>query len=79
MGTVNATPLSAEPITTLGEYNIFMDDLFVGELEVGQPSCAPGRFASFSYTHAARGQFPASRGVLFLTHPEEVGGDEVKQ
>jgi hypothetical protein len=25
------------------------------------------------------GEFPASRGALSLTHPEEVGGNEVKQ
>jgi hypothetical protein len=25
------------------------------------------------------GEFPASPGVLSLTHPEEVGGNEVKQ
>ena len=32
-----------------------------------------------SSTIAARGEFPASRGVLFLTWPEMAGGDEVKQ
>jgi hypothetical protein len=79
MGTVNATPLSAEPITTLGEYNIFMDDLFVGGTRSGPAKLRTRAIASFSYAYAARGQFPASRGVLFLTHPEEVGGDEVKQ
>jgi hypothetical protein len=29
--------------------------------------------------HVARGEFPASRAVLSLTHPEEVGGNEVKE
>jgi hypothetical protein len=52
-----------------------MDDLFVGEFEAVD-FLEPGRFVSFS--HAARGEFPASRGVLSLTHPEKVGGNEVK-
>jgi hypothetical protein len=49
--------------------------LFAEEREVVKPSSSPGRFASFTY--AVCGVFPASRGVLFLTHPEKVGGNEV--
>jgi hypothetical protein len=60
----------------LGECKIFMDGLFAGEFEAVKPSSAPGRFASFSY---ACDEVPASRGVLFLTHPEKAGSNEVKQ
>jgi hypothetical protein len=70
----------------LGECKIFMDDRFAGQFEAVDfqgdreavdPSSAPGRFASFS--HAVCDEFPASRGVLFLTHSEKVGSNEVKQ
>jgi hypothetical protein len=73
MGTVNATLLSAVPITT------WVNATFSWVTAKGsiQPSPAPGRRVS-SFL-AARGESPASRGVLFLTRPERVGGNEVKQ
>ncbi len=77
MGTVNATLLSAGPSTAWVNATFSWLISSWGEREAGQPSCAPGRFASVY--HAARGEFPASRGVLILTHPEEVGGNEVRQ
>jgi len=71
MGTVNATLLSAEPITTWVNATFSWLTTSWGELEAGQPSRAPGRSTFFCL--AARGVFPASRGVLILTHPLEVG------
>jgi hypothetical protein len=38
----------------------------------------PGTRAVCVLLYAARGEFPASREVLSLTHPEEVRGNEVK-
>ena len=39
----------------------------------------PGTRAVCVLFLAVRGEFPDSRGVLSLTLPEEVGGNEVKQ
>jgi hypothetical protein len=72
MGTVNATLLFAEPNTNWVNATF----LRMGDLKVVKPSPAPGRLYPL---FAARGESPASRGVLILTHPGEVGDDEVKQ
>lgn len=65
MGTVNATLLFAEPNTN------WVNATFL---------CVTSqRSISWATAKRPRGEFPASRGVLILTHPEEVGDDEVKQ
>lgn len=66
----------------LGDCNIFKGDReavnFLGNREAVN-SAKPGTRADCVLCVAARDEFPASRGVLSLTLPEEVGGHEVKQ
>jgi hypothetical protein len=76
MGTVNATLLSIEPITTWVNASFSWSTSSRWEFEVVKPSLAPRQFACL---YAVCGVFPVSRGVLFLTQPEEVGGNEVKE
>ena len=57
----------------LGDCNIFLGD------REAVNSAKPGTRADCVLCVAARDEFPASRGVLSLTLPEEVGGHEVKQ
>jgi hypothetical protein len=49
-----------------------------GDREAVNPA-KPGTRAVSVLLYAARDEFPASRGVLSLTYPEAVGGNEVKQ
>jgi len=49
--------------------------MFMGDLEVVKP----GTRAVCVLIHAVRGEFPASREVLSVTHPEQLGSNEVKQ
>jgi hypothetical protein len=81
MGTVSATMLFAVPNTdrvnaifswVTSKWTISWDDR-----EAVNPA-KPGTQAVRALFSAARGEFPAPRGVLSLTHPEGVGGNEVK-
>ena len=82
MGTENATPLFAVPNTnwvnatfswlTSKEANLSGDGEAVNLAK-------PGTRAVCVLIHAMRGEFPASREVLSVTHPEQVGSKEVKQ
>ena len=82
MGNENATLLFAVPNTNWVNATLFMGDLkevnLSGDREAVSPA-KPDTQAVCALIYAARGEFPASRGVLSLTHPEEVGGNEVKQ
>jgi hypothetical protein len=76
MGTLIATLLSAEPITTWVHATFAWltsrgSICWVTAKRSTQPNPAPGWFLSFF--HAERGEFPASRGVLILTCPPRVG------
>ncbi len=82
MGNENATLLFAAPNTSWVNATLFMGDLeevnLSSDCETANPA-KPGTRAVCVLIYAARGEFPASRGVLSRTHPEEVGGNEVKQ
>jgi hypothetical protein len=81
MGTENATPLSAAPNTNWVNATFLMLDLevvnFFG-VRKAVNLAKPGTRA-VNVLFAARGKFPASRGVRILAHPEKDGGDEVNR
>jgi hypothetical protein len=63
MGTVIALTVSRNTKHRLGECNVFL----------GKSQDVASGVSSF----LQRAEFPASRGVLFLTRPETAWGDEV--
>jgi hypothetical protein len=73
MGTETATLLFAVPNTHWGECNDLMVELkeanLSGDCEAVNPA-KPGTRAVGVLIYAARGEFPASRGVLSITYPE---------
>jgi hypothetical protein len=71
MGTVNATLLSAEPITTWVKATLSWS---TSPRRNAKWSSHPGDLLPLMRVCGV----PASRRVLFLTQPEEVGGNEVK-
>ena len=79
MGTENATLLSDVPNTSQVNATFSWATLMGhrrNNLEVVRPA---NRTPGFSVLHLAeRGEFAASRGVLFLTYPEEARANEVK-
>jgi hypothetical protein len=82
MGNENAMLLFAVPNTNWVNATLFVGDLEEVHLSVDHQAvnpAKPGTRAVCVLIYAARGEFPASRRVLSLTHPEEVGGNEVKQ
>jgi hypothetical protein len=82
MGTENATPLFAVPNTNwVNATFLWLTSKRpisrVTAKRSTQPNPAPG--AVCVLIHAVRGEFPASREVLSVTHPEQLGSNEVKQ
>jgi hypothetical protein len=74
MATENATLLFAVPNTN------WVNATFIGLTSKRSISRVTAKRSTQPNTApAARDEFPASRGVLSLTHPEEVAGNEVKQ
>jgi hypothetical protein len=79
MGTENATPLSAVPNTNwVNATFLWLTSKRPISRVTAKRSPQQTRHPGGLF-HAARGEFPASRAVLSLTHPEEIGGNEVKQ
>jgi hypothetical protein len=74
MGTVNAILLFAEPITTWVNARFLWMTSSWGNSK-RSISLNPGDLLP---SLLQRGEFPASRGVLSLTHAEKAGGNEVK-
>jgi hypothetical protein len=82
MGTLNATLLFAEPITTwVNATSLWVPSNWsiwgATAMRSTKPSSAPE--CGVSSFLPARGEFPASQGVLILTHPEKAWDNEVNQ
>ncbi len=77
MGTANATVLSVGPITTWVNASISWSISSQGSSKWSSQALCPGDLLAPVMPFAAC--FPLPGGVLFLTPPEEVGGNEVKQ